>query len=269
MRVHFIAGMPRAGKTMLAAILRQNPRFFHFGMESPVCDLVMAIEKASSKNNELNWVLDEDDKLRLRWAVFEAIYGDRADIVCWDTCRQWTAKMPLLATLFPDFKVIACVRSVAWIMDSFERLFQRSAGTELSGIYNFAANSTVFSRCGILAASDGVVGRALDAMREAYYGQHASHLLLVDYVSLTSDPRTTMKRIYEFCEEPVFIHDFESLTADNDKFDLAIGSPGLHRIPPKVHRVSRETVLPPMLFDRFLADDFWTHSKPEPKTEVA
>ena len=33
--IHFISGLPRAGSTLLAALLRQNPRF-HAGMTSPV-----------------------------------------------------------------------------------------------------------------------------------------------------------------------------------------------------------------------------------------
>jgi hypothetical protein len=35
---HFISGLPRAGSTLTAAILRQNPRF-HAGMSSPVASL--------------------------------------------------------------------------------------------------------------------------------------------------------------------------------------------------------------------------------------
>ncbi len=38
---HFITGLPRSGSTLLAAILRQNPRF-HAGMTSPVGALVNA-----------------------------------------------------------------------------------------------------------------------------------------------------------------------------------------------------------------------------------
>ena len=33
--IHFISGLPRSGSTLLAGILRQNPRF-HAGMTSPV-----------------------------------------------------------------------------------------------------------------------------------------------------------------------------------------------------------------------------------------
>ena len=34
-RYHFITGLPRAGSTLLSALLLQNPRF-HAGMTSPV-----------------------------------------------------------------------------------------------------------------------------------------------------------------------------------------------------------------------------------------
>ncbi|MEG4240263.1 sulfotransferase [Microcoleus sp. Pol14C6] len=35
MKAHFISGLPRSGSTLLAALLRQNPRF-HAAMTSPV-----------------------------------------------------------------------------------------------------------------------------------------------------------------------------------------------------------------------------------------
>jgi sulfotransferase len=49
--IHFISGLPRSGSTLLAALLRQNPRF-HAGMTSPVGGLYMALEGALSRRNE-------------------------------------------------------------------------------------------------------------------------------------------------------------------------------------------------------------------------
>ena len=40
--IHFISGLPRSGSTLLAALLRQNPRF-HSGMTSPVGSLYLAL----------------------------------------------------------------------------------------------------------------------------------------------------------------------------------------------------------------------------------
>ena len=38
-RIHFISGLPRSGSTLLAAILRQNPRFYA-NMSGPICSLL-------------------------------------------------------------------------------------------------------------------------------------------------------------------------------------------------------------------------------------
>ena len=46
--IHFISGLPRSGSTLLAGILRQNPRF-HAGMSSPVASLFMALQGAMSQ----------------------------------------------------------------------------------------------------------------------------------------------------------------------------------------------------------------------------
>jgi hypothetical protein len=37
-KLHFIAGLPRSGSTLLVALLRQNPRF-HARISSPLCPL--------------------------------------------------------------------------------------------------------------------------------------------------------------------------------------------------------------------------------------
>ncbi|HEX8778946.1 MAG TPA: sulfotransferase, partial [Rhodanobacter sp.] len=38
-KFHFISGLPRSGSTLLAAILKQNPRF-RAGMTSPLADIM-------------------------------------------------------------------------------------------------------------------------------------------------------------------------------------------------------------------------------------
>ena len=46
--IHFISGLPRSGSTLLAALLRQNPRF-SAGMTSPVGSLFNAMLSATSR----------------------------------------------------------------------------------------------------------------------------------------------------------------------------------------------------------------------------
>jgi sulfotransferase len=159
-------------------------------------------------------------------------------------------------TVPPEAKVICCVRHIPWIMDSIERLLRRNA-FDLTGMFGFEAGGTVYTRVNRLAVSDGMVGYALDGLREAFYGGWADRMILVTYEALTRDPAGTMAQLYDFIGEPGFGHDFDNVEYSADEFDAALGSPGLHTVRRKVDFIERPTVLPPELFQRFENDAFW------------
>jgi sulfotransferase len=256
--IHFISGLPRSGSTLLAALLRQNPRFSS-GMTSPVASLFNAILRETSQRNEAAVFIDDELRARLLRAVFEAYYADVQPMkVVFDTNRQWTTKLPALTRLFPAAKVICCVRNPAWVIDSIEQLIRRNA-FELSGIFSYEPGGTVYSRVEGLAGSNGLVGFALNALREAVYGEHAERLLLVRYESLVANPLGTLAAIYDFIGEPLFAHDPAHIEPCYDmvEFDLRLGTPGLHEVGSAVRVRERATVLPPELFQRYEALAFW------------
>src|SRR5471032_675420 len=73
--IHFISGLPRAGSTLLAALLRQNPRF-SAGMTSPVGSLFNAMLSATSARTETSVFIREEHRERLLRACFEAYYAE-------------------------------------------------------------------------------------------------------------------------------------------------------------------------------------------------
>jgi sulfotransferase len=254
--VHFISGLPRSGSTLLAGILRQNPRF-HAGMTSPVGSMYMALEKSMSRRNETAVFIDCEQRRDLLAGLFTSYYTKvQSDKVVFDTNRMWCAKLPGLTQLFPQARVICCVRDVSWIMDSIERLVRRNA-FEPSGMFGYESGGTVFSRIGAVASSDGLVGYALDALKDGFFGEQAPAMILVEYDALVADPTRALRAIYDFIGQPWFDHDFDNVEYDADEFDLALGAPGLHTIRRKVEFIPRQTVLPPQLFHRFDNDMFW------------
>lgn len=254
--IHFISGLPRSGSTLLAGILRQNPRF-QAGMTSPVGSMYMALETAMSRRNETAVFINEDQRKAVLKGLFANYYASiRQQEVVFDTNRAWCTKLPALGQLFPAARVICCVRNIGWIMDLIERLVRRNA-FELSGMFGFEPGGTVYTRVNCVAASDGLVGYALDALREAFFGEDAHRLILVEYQALTRAPGDTMRILYEMIGEPHFDHDFENVEYQADDFDLALGARGLHTVRRKVEWIERQTVLPPQLFDRFAGDMFW------------
>jgi sulfotransferase len=256
--LHFISGLPRSGSTLLAAILRQNPRF-HAGMSSPVGSLFMALQGAMSRRNEAAVFIDEGQKRELLKGLFDNYYhSTHPRQLVFDTNRAWCSKLPTLVRLFPDAKVVCCVRHVPWIMDSIERLIRENA-FELSGIFGFESLNTVYTRVNRLASSDGLVGLAIDALREAFWGENSDRLILVGYEALARNPGETLGRLYEFLGEPWFEHDFDNVEYEANDFDLALGTPNLHKVRRKVQWIERTTVLPPELFNRFASDAFWAY----------
>src|SRR5580693_1208146 len=97
--IHFISGLPRSGSTLLAAILRQNPRF-HAGMTSPVGALYMALESALSRRNEAAMFIEEAQRREVLQGLFSNYYqAQQAEKLVFDTNRTWCTKLPALAQL--------------------------------------------------------------------------------------------------------------------------------------------------------------------------
>lgn len=255
---HFISGLPRSGSTLLAAILRQNPRF-QAGMSSPVGAFVNSILAQVSATSEFATQVDNGQRKDLLTGLFDSYYRqERNKDVIFDTNRMWCAKLPTLLDLYPDAKIIACARNVAWVMDSIERQYRSNPyeNTKLFG--NNMGRSTVYQRLEGLAQHDQLVGFAWAALREAFYGEHAKSLLVIDYDLLTQAPEKVIGLLYDFIGEPRFAHDFEQLAFDAPDFDLQLGLPGLHRVRPKVEFSKRRTILPPDLFEKYSKLTFWS-----------
>jgi sulfotransferase len=256
---HFISGLPRSGSTLLAAILRQNPRV-HAAMTSPVGSLFASLHNTMGQSNEFSEFIDETQREHLLRGLFDLYYQDHPQEVIVDTNRLWCARLPLLLRLFPESKVICTVRNVAWIMDSVERLVRKNA-IKPSRLFNSPAESdTVYHRVETLAHRDRFVGFPYYALKEAFYSAEARNILVIDYDLLAQAPAKVMPLVYQFLGEPAFDHDFNNLDYQEPGFDARLGMHGLHEIKRKVALQPRATVLPPDLFKQYSQLDFWKNS---------
>lgn len=256
-KTHFISGLPRSGSTLLAALLKQNPRF-HAGMSGPVAGIFNTLLGEMSGRNEFSVFITDEQRKRVLMGLFENFYGPEfAQEVIFDTNRLWCTKLPQLRKLMPGSKIIGCVRHVGWVIDSVERLV-RANTFQPSSIFNYQPGGTVYSRADGLGSSDGLVGFAYNALKEAFNDEEAgSQLMLVQYETLTREPKRALAAIYDFIGEPAFAHDFDNVSYDASEFDVRAGTPGLHKVRPKVTPTERRTVLPPDLARRFENDAFW------------
>jgi sulfotransferase len=254
--IHFISGLPRAGSTLLAGILRQNPRF-HAGMTSGVGSLMLALLGEMSQRNEFGVFFNNEQRKEILRGVVLGYYKDiHTKKLVFDTNRFWCSRMSLVAGLYPNARVIAMVRHLPWIMDSVERLMRRNT-FETSRIFNYDPGGTVYSRVEALSSGAGLVGFAWNALKEAFYSDEADRLMLIKYETLTREPEKAVNAVYDFVGEQRFKHDFDNVQYSEPEFDARLGTPGLHDVNRRVTPVERQTILPPDLFRRYENDSFW------------
>ena len=111
--IHVISGLPRSGSTLLAALLRQNPRF-SAGVVSPLYGLVVAMLDQMNSGREFSSFFDERRRLSLLRGLFESCYGNRGEgdgvaiFDVWESEEDWNTFAahlePLVAAAGIEFK---------------------------------------------------------------------------------------------------------------------------------------------------------------------
>lgn len=257
-KYHFISGLPRSGSTLLSAILKQNPRFTT-GISDPLHSYVKSIIRDTGTAAGMEAVVDVSKRRRIIHGLFDSFYsGDRE--VCFNTNRAWTSDTALLKDLYPEFKMIVCLRDIPWILDSFEILNSKNPYT-IKPLYHHQDLGNVYDRSHMLMGNipnfAGYVGGPLANVRHSVACAERHHILYVEYDHLVSQPAAVVEQIYKFLGEPLFKHDFNNVEDSYDEFDAGAKIDGLHKVRRKIQPMQRRTVLPEDLWNNYSSNTFW------------
>jgi sulfotransferase len=221
-------------------------------MSGPVGEIYRNALTTMSTAETAMFVTDEQRERTLR-GIVEAYYADMPEgRIVFDTYRGWTGLLPSIARIFPDARVICCVRNPAWIMDSVERLVQTNS-LRIPKMFPPDSHSLATR---VEHMKTNFVGGPLNGLRQAWFGEHAGRLIAVRYDSLAKRPAEMINRLYGELLIPAFAHDFENVEYDEPDFDEKLNMPGLHRVKRRVEARERETILPPDVF-RQHDSEFW------------
>jgi sulfotransferase len=198
-----VAGLPRAGSTLLCQLLAEHPQIHSDGHSSPLCSALLRLRHGISDDDFFLAQLDVD---------FDRVYGRLSDAargfirgwfgacdkaIAIDKNRGWLRHFEYLLQLEPDARLLVCVRELGQIYGSIEAQHQR---TILIDFQDHTAHLDRYGRAEALFSKDGVVGgplRALEAVQDlAVAVQQRIHLVIFE--DLMKAPLETMAEVYRW-----------------------------------------------------------------------
>lgn len=220
-----LSGLPRAGSTLLSAILSQNP-LIHAEGNSAVCQLMWDMQQSCLNNSKEQLKANGREISTMHTLIsnipklyYTNLTGEEKIVV--DKCRSWTipANLSLLEkNVSPNYKVIILERSVKAIVKSFMKLYQANGLDQ-----NSEAEK-------LLVPNSEPIMRSLAGINWAKKNNQANHFLFIQYDDLVRTPAAVLQQIYEFCEWKPFTHNYEQVVCKYPENDDIYGLKGMHHI---------------------------------------
>ena len=286
-----MAGLPRAGSTLLSSLLNQNPNLYS-GPSSPVLGAMYTIHEHFLTNELYTGFPKPDSVNKIIGSLIDDWYYDVKKPIVIDKNRAWTARVPFIeGYIQQEAKIIVPVRRVDEILTSILTMIHRNPFEEGQPRINFVDEILVKNnipindenRCIHLLNGGGIVWESLNALMMGLQEGHKDKFHYVDYNDLVNDPQGELDKIYEFLGEESFEHTFDNLTNIHREDDIATyGLSDMHEVHAELKTKSAhpDAVLPPSIIDLYNKNrvqlEFWSNPEvvsikpqkvPPPKTK--
>ena len=255
----FLAGLPRAGTTLLGAILEQNPDIY-VGATSPVLEFLVNFDNSFNFNKTYHAFPKEDFRVRTISRIPDDWYSDVDKPIIIDKNHGWTGAISYAELFSGNIKIICTVRSILEILSSWILLNRKSPNSfidkELKSL-NFALTDDY--RCDLLMRENhGNVEQSLYALKKGLT-EHPNCLHLIEYDDLINNTENIINGIYRFLELPIYKHKYDNIEHINLENDLSHGMPEMHKVKPTISRSENNPldILSERIIKKYSDLEFW------------
>ncbi len=242
-----VAGLPRAGSTLLTQLLAEHPEIHCEGHSSPLCNSLLATRRFISDDQFMLSQLDvqfDTTYAHLQGAMqgfLNGWYGDTGKPVVADKNRAWLHCIEFLLHLNPDARLVISIRELGQIYGSIEAQHQK---TILLDFIDHLADYDRFGRADQLFAKDKAIGAPLSSIQAVQDLPQSvkDRLYFVKFEDLMSKPAETMAALYQWLGVVPHQIDPKKLTVRPHESDSHYRHKYLHRqqskiAPPKQHNI--------------------------------
>ena len=255
----FLAGLPRAGTTLLGAILEQNPDIY-VGATSPVLEFLVNFDNSFNFNKTYHAFPKEDFRVRSISRIPDDWYSDVDKPIIIDKNHGWTGAISYAELFSGNIKIICTVRSILEILSSWIILNRKSTDSfidkELKRL-NFALTDDY--RCDLLMRENhGNVEQSLYALKKGLT-EHPNCLHLIEYDDLINNTENIINGIYRFLKLPTYKHKYDNIEHINLENDLSHGMSEMHKVKPTISRSKNNPldILSDRIIKKYSNLEFW------------
>ena len=229
-KIFFLAGFPRAGNTILASILNQNP---------DVCctpnSITLEIYKELFLLKRTDVFFNYPDHKSLENvidSVFDSYYKNWNYKYIIDRGPAGTiGNLKLIKKhLDPNIKIIFLVRPILEVLASWIDWASKTPDSFIREI------ETPKKACSFLMSKEGQIMKQLKCMDNLLKPENKHHVHFVDYDEIVNKPKETIDGIYKFLGIPKYKHrfkNFKQIKINGLSYDDSIVGKGMHTIKTK------------------------------------
>lgn len=232
--LHFIAGFPRSGSTLLCNILNMQEDFYATPT-SPTMDMVLQMRKVFSHNlsyQNMDRLTESDRIKRAIKAYLHAYFEDKR--VVFDKNRGWVNKLNIMDRIMGNnnSKVIFCYRNPVEVFQSIESQYQRTVMMEnLDEVTDPLGFATLINRVETFISKNfTLMSTPVSLLEDAMNMGYGERILILRYDVLCSKPQAALDMIHEFIGEPKKKYDFTQLKQTTFENDAAYNYKFSHKI---------------------------------------
>lgn len=213
--IHFCAGLPRSGSTVLMSILQQNPSIFTTG----TCALTETIESLITKSRyrESFQAMNAKDADNATYGMVQgATQGwfdgltDKPVVVSKN--RSW----PRLHHLYPNSKLIVTIRDIRDVTESFDKI-----NLGIKALHSYSDDGKSY---GCMSEDEKYhyhfntenafsisLYQELPRLMHLWKNGHSDRIKFVRYEDLVAEPVQALSEMYQFLQLPLFDHDLNKI----------------------------------------------------------
>ncbi len=229
-KIFFLAGLPRAGNTLLTSILNQNPDI-GCTPNSVTLEIYKDIFLLKKTDVFLNYP-DHQSLDNVLDAVYDNYYKDWNFKYIIDRGPAGTeGNLKLLKKHFKqEIKIIFLVRPILEVLASWIAWSNKTPDNYIKKA------GTPTEACHHLMNPEGQIVKELKCAKNLLKPENRHHVHFVDYDEIVFKPQATLKEIYTFLGIPYFKHDFKKFAQVKVKglgYDDTIFGKDMHTIKTK------------------------------------